>query len=79
MLCALVVLAATTHKQPAVTDPSYEQKIEDSWQADEADLAASVPGATVKVVESGHDIQTLHPDAVIDAIATVIANARSGS
>jgi len=69
----LIVLAATGHHQDAIKDAAIEKQIESSWQQAQADLAASVPGGTVQVVPSGHSIQTLHPEAVIAAIKTVIA------
>lgn len=71
----LIVLAATGHHQPAITDPTIEKQIETLWQAEEAKLAASVPGGTVRVVTSGHDIQLQQPNAVIDALRSVIAAA----
>ncbi len=70
-----VVLAATNHQQAAITDPTIEKQIEAFWQREEARLAASVPGGKLEVVQSGHDIQTLHPDAVISAVTSVIAGA----
>ncbi len=70
-----IVLAATGHHQPAITDPSVEKQIEVLWQAEEAKLAARVPGGTMQVVDSGHDIQLLHPNAVVDALKSVIAAA----
>lgn len=69
----LIVLAATVHRQDAIKNADIEKQIESFWQQEEADLAASVPGGTVDVVSSGHSIQTLHPEAVIAAIKTVIA------
>lgn len=72
-----VVLAATNHQQAAITDPAIEKQIEALWQQEEAKLAASVPGGKLDVVPSGHDIQTLHPDAVISAVKSVIAGAQA--
>jgi pimeloyl-ACP methyl ester carboxylesterase len=72
-----VVLAGTNHQQAAITDPAIEKQIEEFWQQEEAKLAASVPGGKLDVVESGHDIQTLHPDAVISAVTSVIAGAHA--
>jgi hypothetical protein len=51
---------------------AVEKQIETLWQQDEAKLAASVPGGVVDVVSSGHDIQTLNPDAVITALKSVL-------
>lgn len=73
----LVVLAATGHQQAAITDPGIERQIQEFWQQAEAKLAASVPGGTVEVVSSGHAIQTLHPEAVISALTSVIAAAQA--
>lgn len=70
-----IVLAATIHKQAAITDPALETRIEAFWQAEEAKLAATVAGGHLVVVSSGHSIQTLHPEAVIAAIRTVVAPA----
>lgn len=69
----LIVLAATGHQQEAIKDAAVEKQIESTWQQEEASLAASVPGGSVQVVSSGHSIQTLHPEAVIAAIKSVIA------
>jgi len=68
-----VVLAATNHQQAAITDPAIEKQIEAFWQQEEAKLAASVPGGKLEVIQSGHDMQTLHPDAVISALTSMIA------
>ena len=73
----MVILSANNHKQPAITDPATEKQIEASWQKGELTLASSVPHGTVVVVESGHDIQLLHPEAVIAALKSVVAEARA--
>ncbi|MEO8468365.1 MAG: alpha/beta hydrolase [Chloroflexota bacterium] len=71
----LVVLAATNHHQAAITDSAIEQQIETLWRDEETKLAASVAGGTLTVVTSGHDIELLHPAAVIDALNSVLAAA----
>jgi pimeloyl-ACP methyl ester carboxylesterase len=73
----LIVLAATNHKQAAISDPAIEQQIETLWRKEESTLASSVPRGTLDVVASGHDIQLIHPDAVISALTSVIAEARA--
>jgi len=35
-------------------------------------LADSVPDGSLTVVPGGHDIQSLHPDAVIDAVRSLL-------
>ena len=40
---------------------------------EEHKLAASVPQGTITVVQSGHDIQELHPGAVIAALTAMLA------
>lgn len=75
----LIVLAATNHQQAAITDSGVQQQIEARWQQEETALAASVPGGTVTVVSSGHDIQTLYPEAVVTAITAVVGKARAKS
>ncbi len=72
----LIVLAATNHHQAAITDPATEKRIETFWQAEEAKLGASVPGGSVNVITSGHDIQLLQPGAVVEALRSVISAAR---
>ncbi len=72
----LIVLAATNHRQQAITDPAIEKQIDAFWQAEEAKLAASVPGGKMTVITSGHDIQLLQPAAVIDALTSVLASIR---
>lgn len=73
----LVVLAATAHKQAAITNSQQERQIEVLWQKDQQNLASTVPGGTVQVVSGGHDIQTLHPDSVISAVKNVVGAVRS--
>jgi pimeloyl-ACP methyl ester carboxylesterase len=74
----LVLLAATNHKQREITDRAIEQQIEALWQERAGELAASVPTGRLEVVTSGHDIQLLHPEAVVAAVRSVLAD-RSGS
>jgi pimeloyl-ACP methyl ester carboxylesterase len=69
----LVVLAATEHKQPAITEKGTEAQIETAWRNAETQLASSVPQGKLVVVSSGHDIQRLHPEAVISAVTSVLA------
>ena len=73
----LVVLAATGHQQAAITAAAVETQIEAFWRHAEEQLAASVPGGTLTVVSSGHAIQTLHPEAVITALTSVLSLARA--
>jgi pimeloyl-ACP methyl ester carboxylesterase len=75
----LLVLAATTHHQPAITDAAIESQIEALWQRRLSEVASSVPGGKVEVVSSGHDIQSLHPDAVVAAIKSVLADVPKAS
>jgi hypothetical protein len=67
------VLAATVHQQAAITDAGVEAKIETMWRGEERKLAASVPQGTITLVQSGHDIQELHPGAVIAALTAMLA------
>lgn len=73
----MIVLAATNHQQAAITDAGIQQRIETLWLKEETTLASSVPGGTLTVVSSGHDIETLHPDAVITAITDVVGKVRA--
>jgi len=73
----LVVLAATDHKQPAITEKRTEAQIETAWRNAETKLARSVPQGRLVVVSSGHDIQLLHPEAVISAVTSMLAAAPS--
>jgi pimeloyl-ACP methyl ester carboxylesterase len=68
----LVVLAADDHGLTSV-DPAVRQQFEAKWRARQQELAASVPGGRVEPVSSGHDIPSLHPEAVVAAIRDVLA------
>jgi pimeloyl-ACP methyl ester carboxylesterase len=68
----LVVLAATIHQQTAITDPAIAAQIETLWHRRLQELAASLPSGRIEVVSSGHDIQTLHPDAVVAALRSIL-------
>jgi pimeloyl-ACP methyl ester carboxylesterase len=74
----MVVLAATVHHQSAISDPAIEAKIERLWQQRLGELAASVPAGMLEVIAGGHDVQSLHPDAVIAAVQKVLAAAAVG-
>ena len=67
----LVVLAADDHGLCAV-DAAVRRRFEAKWQERQQELAASVAGGRLEVVSSGHNIQTLHPEAVIAAIRSVL-------
>jgi pimeloyl-ACP methyl ester carboxylesterase len=71
----LVVVAATVHHQTAITDPAIEAQIETLWQRRLQELAASLPSGRIEVVSSGHDIQTLHPEAVVAALRSILTGA----
>lgn len=75
----MVVLAATVHHQTAIKDAAVEVKIEASWQRSLNDLATSVPGGRMEIVAGGHDIQQLHPDAVVAAIQSVLNDSPASS
>jgi pimeloyl-ACP methyl ester carboxylesterase len=68
----LVVLAADDHGLTSV-DPAVRQQFEAKWRERQRELAASVPGGRLKPVSSGHDIPSLHPEAVIAALRDVLA------
>ncbi len=72
----MTVLAATNHHQEVIGDSALEEQIEDLWQRGQDEVATSVGDATLTVVPGGHDIQILHPDAVIRAVDSVLAKAR---
>lgn len=75
----MVVLAATIHHQTAITDPAIEARIEELWQQRLRELAASLPTGRIEVVTSGHDIQSLHPEAVVAALRSVLAESPASS
>ncbi|MEA2620665.1 MAG: hypothetical protein QOC97_1438 [Chloroflexota bacterium] len=67
----LVVLSADDHGL-TTTDAGARARFEAKWKARQQELAASVVGGRLEVVSSGHNIQTLHPEAVIAAIREVL-------
>jgi pimeloyl-ACP methyl ester carboxylesterase len=75
----LVVLAATVHHQTTITDPAIEAQIEALWQRRLQELAASLPSGRIEVVTSGHDIQTLHPEAVVGALRSILTGPPTAS
>jgi hypothetical protein len=75
----MVVLAATSHHQAVITDPAIEARIEELWQRRLRELAASLPTGRIEVVTSAHDIQSLHPEVVVAALRSVLAEAPPSS
>jgi pimeloyl-ACP methyl ester carboxylesterase len=69
----LLVLVADDHSQDAVTDPEQQQRFEAMWQGRQQELATSVQGGRMELVSSGHNIQSLRPEAVTEAIRSVIS------
>ena len=69
----LVVLAATVHQQAAITDAGIEAKIETMWRGEEQQARCECAAGTITLVQSGHDIQELHPGAVIAALTAMLA------
>jgi pimeloyl-ACP methyl ester carboxylesterase len=69
----VIVLAATDHHQDAITDPAIERQIEVLWRHAQKQLANSVPHGRLIVVPSGHDIQLLHPDAIISTVKSLLS------
>lgn len=68
----VVVLAASDHGHDGFT-PDIRQAFETMWLERQRDLADSVEGGRLQAVESGHNIQSWHPELVIAAIAGVAA------
>lgn len=75
----LVVLVADDHSQDAITDAGVLQRFEAMWQGRQSELAASVPGGRMELVSSGHTIQSQRPEAVTEAIRSVISELRAAS
>jgi pimeloyl-ACP methyl ester carboxylesterase len=75
----LVVLVADHHSQDAITDPGVQRRFETMWQGRQQELATSVPGGRMELVSSGHNIHSLHPEAVTEAIRSVLSEQRAGS
>jgi pimeloyl-ACP methyl ester carboxylesterase len=69
----LLVLVADDHSQDAVTDPEVQQRFEAMWQGRQQELATSVQGGRMELVSSGRNIQSLRPEAVTEAIRSVIS------
>jgi pimeloyl-ACP methyl ester carboxylesterase len=60
--------------------PNYSHEQERIWQETQEKLVKLVPGAKhVIATKSGHYIQTMQPDLVIDAVRQVVDAARQGS
>jgi pimeloyl-ACP methyl ester carboxylesterase len=72
----VIVLAATSHQQEAITDPDIEKRIEALWRQSELELANESHGRLI-VISSGHDIQLLKPKAVISAVGSLLAHPAS--
>lgn len=68
----VVVLVANDHGHDGFT-PEGRRQFEAMWLQRQQEVADSVVGGRLEAVESGHNIQSLHPELVIDAIATVAA------
>ena len=75
----LVALVADDHSQDAITDSGVLQRFETMWQGRQRELATSVPGGRMELVSSGHNIQSLRPEAVTEAIRSVISELRAAS
>jgi pimeloyl-ACP methyl ester carboxylesterase len=71
----VIVLAATDHHQAAITEQQTQKRIESLWRHEQQQLAASLPHGRLIVIPSGHDIQLLHPRAVITAVKSLLAPA----
>jgi pimeloyl-ACP methyl ester carboxylesterase len=71
----LVVMSATNHDDPTL-DAAGNQRFEVLWQNAQQQLAASVPGGKLQVVEGGHGIQDEHPHLVVGAIRAVLKKTR---
>jgi pimeloyl-ACP methyl ester carboxylesterase len=68
----VVVLVANDHGHDGFTAEGRRQ-FEAMWLERQQEVADSVEGGRLEAVESGHNIQSLHPEIVISAIATVAA------
>lgn len=77
----LRVLAAfgTSRIERALLPPSLGSRMRDGWRLRQRDLAALSPrGALVELADSAHYIPFDRPDAVADAVLSVLAAAREG-
>jgi pimeloyl-ACP methyl ester carboxylesterase len=68
----VVVLTADDHGHDRFR-PEIRQAFETMWLTRQREIADSVDGGRLVAVASGHNIQTLHPEMVIDAISGVAA------
>ncbi len=71
----VAVLVATRHHQDAVTSRATERLIEAAWRRSQEELVSGLEQGTLTVVPGGHDIQQLHPDAVVHAVRSVLRSA----
>jgi pimeloyl-ACP methyl ester carboxylesterase len=69
----MVVLVANDHGHDTFSTEGRQQ-FEAMWLGRQQELADSVEGGRLQQVESGHNIQTQHPELVVDAIAKVVAD-----
>lgn len=68
----LVVLAANDHGHDGFT-PELRREFEAMWLERQREVADSVDGGRLEAVQSGHNIQSSHPELVIAAISDVAA------
>jgi pimeloyl-ACP methyl ester carboxylesterase len=74
----LIVLAADDHAVGSMA-PVMAIAFEAMWLDRQEELAASVAGADLRRIASGHNIQRLHPEAVLDAVAEVLSRLGAGA
>ncbi len=68
----VVVLVADDHGHDGFA-PELRQQFEVMWLGRQQEVADSVEGGRLQQVNSGHNIQTQHPEIVVAAISAVIA------
>lgn len=72
-----VVLASNDHGHDKFT-PELRRDFEAMWLARQREVADSVEGGRLEAVDSGHNIQSSHPEVVIAAVSDVAAELATG-
>lgn len=74
----LAVMTANDHGHYGFA-PDMRREFEAMWLQRQREVADSVMGGRLQEVDSGHNIQAQHPELVISAVASVVADVAAGT